>query len=105
MWTKIQWQDDVGNWHDVEGWQGTLDKSASGGGQKTWWVPDSLFKHGAFRWVIYDKQGGEVLGISQAFNTPKFSDVWVMVEVPLSASPKDSSESYRKNAADIPPND
>ena len=33
-WTIVQWQDSAGGWHDIEGWQGTLDESD----QKMWWL-------------------------------------------------------------------
>src|SRR5512138_3173076 len=33
LWTLIQWQDAGGQWHDVNGWQGTLD-----GDFQVWWV-------------------------------------------------------------------
>ena len=25
LWAVVQWQDAVGDWHDVEGWRGALD--------------------------------------------------------------------------------
>jgi hypothetical protein len=35
LWTVVQWQDRGGNWHDVEGWQGTPDGIVDGEGRKT----------------------------------------------------------------------
>jgi hypothetical protein len=53
LWTVVQWQDRGGNWHDVEGWQGTPDGIVDGEGRKTWWLFRELFGQGPFRWVIY----------------------------------------------------
>ncbi len=47
-WSVVQWQDVNGNWHDVEGWRGTLDSS----GYIRWWVAAKDFGTGPFRWVI-----------------------------------------------------
>ncbi len=38
LWTVVQWQDEWGYWHDVAGWQGTLDEVQDCEGKKTWWV-------------------------------------------------------------------
>lgn len=65
-WTVVQWQDSAGNWHDVEGWQGTLD--AAGG--KRWWVAAKDFGTGPFRWVVQYGPGGSVLGMSAPFHLP-----------------------------------
>jgi hypothetical protein len=81
VWTVIQWQDAWGNWHDVEGWRGTLDGvsiTESGGdedvvGLKTWWVAESDLGKGPFRWVIYQNEGGQLIGTSEPFQLPNFN--------------------------------
>jgi len=47
-WSVVQWQDSAGNWHDVEGWRGTLDNR----GVRRWWVAAKDFGTGPFRWVV-----------------------------------------------------
>jgi hypothetical protein len=69
-WTAVQWQDRLGAWHTVEGWQGTFDKCAHGRCIKEWWLPPSLFGQGPFRWVVYAKRGGEILTRSDPFSLP-----------------------------------
>lgn len=69
-WTVVQWQDQAGAWHDVLGWQGTLDEMTAGQGQKTWWVYHSDLGKGPFRWLVYQKQGGRLLVTSAPFTLP-----------------------------------
>ncbi len=71
LWTVVQWQDALGDWHDVEGWRGTLDEVAKGEGRKVWWLPAELFGAGPFRWVIYAQPDGAVLASSPAFHLPE----------------------------------
>ena len=65
-WTVVQWQDDQGNWHDVEGWQGTLDA-----GHKKWWVDLKDFGRGPFRWLVYRDDPGEPQFMSEPFYLPQ----------------------------------
>ena len=81
LWTVVQWQDGWGNWHDVEGWQGTLDGIVDGEGRKTWWLSRELFDQGPFRWVIYHARGGEPLAASEPFYLPTAPCQTVRVEV------------------------
>ncbi len=72
--TVVQWQDRWGYWHDVDGWQGTLDKVYLDDGQvmgtKTWWVADTLFSEGPFRWLVNVDNGGKMMVSSDPFNMP-----------------------------------
>jgi hypothetical protein len=36
LWTVVQWQDALGDWHDVEGWVGPLDTIDATRGEKSW---------------------------------------------------------------------
>ena len=75
LWTVVQWQDGLGGWHDVEGWQGTLVD-----GWQIWWVARRDFGTGPFRWVVYqDSTKGALLAVSQSFNLPTSDGnlVWV----------------------------
>jgi hypothetical protein len=66
LWTVVQWQDGLGGWHDVEGWQGTLVD-----GWQIWWVARRDFRKGPFRWIVYqDLTKGALLAVSQSFNLP-----------------------------------
>ena len=79
MWTVVQWEDANGGWHDVGGWQGTLDDETT----KLWWVAPKDFGTGPFRWTAFDIAGGEMLGVSNPFNLPdKVKDV-ILVELVL----------------------
>jgi hypothetical protein len=83
----------LGDWHDVEGWQGTFDdfvhdsSSNDGGGmcegKKTWWVARADLGTGPFRWVIYQMPGGKLLASSKPFYLPNAIDETVRVEVSL----------------------
>ena len=66
--TVVQWQDGLGDWHDVDGWRGTLDQFYTDGGRKTWWVSERDFGTGPFRWVVYE--GDDTLAVSESFYLP-----------------------------------
>lgn len=70
LWTGVQWQDAFGDWHDVAGWQGRLDEAAAGVGKKAWAVADGHLGQGPFRWLIYARQGGDVVAASAPFYLP-----------------------------------
>jgi len=79
VWTVVQWQDARGDWHDVEGWRGSLDELAWSAGKKTWWVARPDYAKGPFRWVVYARQGGAQLAVSDKFNLPTRDDAAVLV--------------------------
>ncbi len=64
-WVVVEWQDGLGGWHLVEGWQGQPEA-----GTKTWWVAPADLGTGPFRWVVYDGPGGQRLAASAAFMLP-----------------------------------
>ena len=70
LWTVVQWRHPDGSWRDVEGWRGTFDEIVGGEGRKVWWVSEDGFGHGPFRWVVYQSEGGRLLGTSGTFNLP-----------------------------------
>lgn len=82
-WTVVQWQDAWGDWHDVEGWRGTLDEVVSAEGRKIWWVYRRDLGKGPFRWLVHDRAGGKLLVASQLFNLPGVSGQTVKVQVEL----------------------
>jgi len=77
LWTIIQWQDTSGDWHDVEGWQGSLEQHTT----KIWWLPDYLFGAGPFRWRVTRERGGVVLGTSEPFTLPQTANKTLWVDV------------------------
>ena len=77
FWTVVEWQDATGNWHPVEGWQGTLESDHT----KTWWVAERDRGKGPFRWVIYTRHGGQRWGNSQAFHLPTANHQIIQVSV------------------------
>jgi len=87
LWTVVQWEDPWGYWHDVKGWQGALDKVYASGDQikglKSWWVSESLYGKGSFRWLVYASQDGELLAQSAEFNLPERAGQSVVVDVGL----------------------
>lgn len=87
LWTVVQWQDPWGYWHDVNGWQGNLDKVYASGdqikGMKSWWVPADMFGNGSFRWQVYASQDGELLTQSTDFNLAERMGQSIVVEVGL----------------------
>ena len=76
-WSVVQWQDNSGGWHDVEGWTGSL---ADGGGWR-WWVEAKDFGTGPFRWVSQPGPEGSVLNASGPFTLPAFPNETVQVEL------------------------
>ncbi len=48
--TAVEWQDEYGNWHGVEGWQAPFNKYK----QVTWAVAAANYGKGPFRWVVYE---------------------------------------------------
>ncbi|MCP4543570.1 MAG: hypothetical protein GY832_41180 [Chloroflexi bacterium] len=70
LWTVVQWQDEKGNWHDVDGWQGNPIAYSTGEAIVMWWLPDELLGQGPFRWVVYQSQAGQWLTISAVFHLP-----------------------------------
>lgn len=80
LWTLVQWQDALGGWHDVTGWQGTLD-----GDMQLWWVDEADLGKGPFRWRVYQSRGGALLGQSALFHLP--ADIGKVVQVEVSIGP------------------
>ena len=79
LWTKVQWQDGVGNFNDVESWQGWVDAN----GRKRWWVEAKHFGNGPFRWVIQSCQTGEFLVTSELFYLPTQANEVIQVTISL----------------------
>jgi hypothetical protein len=83
VWAIVQWQDDWSDWHDVKGWQGTLDEVVNLEGRKLWWVAEKDLGTGPFRWVVYRHNGGKLLVTSEPFYMPSIAGKTMKVEVSL----------------------
>jgi hypothetical protein len=78
-WSVVQWQGSDGNWHDVEGWRGSL----SDGSSRRWAVEGKDFGTGPFRWVVLDGASGSVAGASDLFSLPASANETVQVTITL----------------------
>ena len=78
-WTVVQWQDSVGNWHDVTGWQGPPQNLG-----RRWWVEAKDFGTGPFRWAVTSGPDQSPGLISQPFKLPASANetVWIVVGQP-----------------------
>ncbi len=83
LWTVVQWQDGQGEWHNVDGWQGTFDEVTGNEGQKVWWVAKAHLGTGPFRWMIYNSNTGKIFAVSNHFYLPAALDQAVIVQVQL----------------------
>ena len=83
LWTIVQWQDTEGRWHNVDGWQGTFDEIHDGWGVKRWWLDQTLFAHGPFRWLIYRSKEDTLLTVSDPFFLPEYTGQTTYIELPL----------------------
>lgn len=65
LWSVVQWQDALGNWHDVSGWIGKVVN-----GRTIWWVEEKDFGTGPFRWVVYQQNLDTLFAASESFYLP-----------------------------------
>lgn len=54
LWSRVQWRDASGRWHEVDGWQGTYYRD----NEVLWWVSISKLGTGPYRWVLSERPGG-----------------------------------------------
>ena len=81
LWTRMQWQDAEGGWHNIEGWQGSFNEEQ----RVSWWVGEEHLGEGPFRWLVYESQAGDLLAVSQPFSLPSRGGEVLHVEVSLAA--------------------
>ncbi len=79
LWSTVEWQDNAGGWHKVEGWDRALDA----GGSEHWWVEAKDFDTGPFYWIVTEGAGGALLGASQPFNLPDQANTATLVVISL----------------------
>jgi hypothetical protein len=71
LWTRIQWQDARGDWHTVDGWQGTFNADQ----RVLWYVGAEHLQEGPFRWLVYADQTGPLLATSRPFDLPSRGEI------------------------------
>jgi hypothetical protein len=96
LWTRLQWQDASGNWHDIEGWQGSFNPDQ----RVLWYIGSEQLGAGPFRWLVDESQGGERLGMSQPFNLPSRGGELLRVTVAL--TPEKTEEAVGSPLASTP---
>ncbi len=73
LWTVMQWQDGLGQWHDIPGWQGPLDIVTGDIGRKVWVFPATMSGSGPFRWRVCPRPPDGInqwCVVSDAFELP-----------------------------------
>lgn len=70
----VQWQDGLGDWHDVDGWRGTVEDD-----HVLWYVAPEHFGLGPFRWIVY--RADDTLAMSEPFDLPAADGALVRVSV------------------------
>lgn len=65
----VQWQDGLGAWHNVDGWQATVQPDANNFQVVRWTISPASYGQGPFRWVVVQPDGS-VWGVSPGFNLP-----------------------------------
>lgn len=79
----VQWQDGWARWNDVENWRGPLTSNAPY--PVVWGVYARDFGTGPFRWVVYEREGGPMWGVSAAFYLPAQAGRLLVVPLALVA--------------------
>lgn len=78
-WAVVQWQDSVGNWHNVDGWQNAL----ATGKNIRWWVAPKDFGRGPFRWAVTESPGECLLAVSSPFTLPDEANEMLQITLSL----------------------
>lgn len=80
LWTAVQWQDDAGEWRDVEGWQGTFDSASD---KVAWYVGENHLGEGPFRWLVYEIRWGDLIAMSDPFFLPSQNGEVLQIDLSL----------------------
>ena len=75
VWTVVQWQDEMGRWHDVDGWRAQVEPDQA----VNWWVAPEDSETGPYRWIVYhDQDRRAVVWASDLFYLPKQGETLVV---------------------------
>lgn len=84
VWLVVEWSDGT-DWFTVDGWRGNLDSidqvDGVWTGYKAWWVAQDDLGKTPFRWLVYDKEGGNLLATSDEFGLPAERGLSTLVNV------------------------
>lgn len=87
LWHVIEWQDDKGEWVNVDGWHGKFDtifpEETRMVAQRELWATNDHLGTGPFRWKVYYGENGRWLQTSDPFNLPTESGDVVNVRLEL----------------------
>ncbi len=75
LYTEVEWRGLADDWYGVEGW-----RTNATAGQVKWFVRESDFRKGPFRWRAYERQGGRLLATSAPFMLPAFRGDLVQIK-------------------------
>lgn len=100
LWTMVQWQDGLGEWHDVHGWRAKLDQVQGDEGEKVWYLAEDRFGEGPFSWAIYPDPEGEFIAQSAPFYMPKNTGETRQVKVSVGPLPVTAPTSTKSS---LPP--
>jgi len=100
LWTIVQWQDGLGEWHDVYGWRATLDEVNGAEGKKVWYLAENLLGEGPYSWAVYPDPEGEFIARSAPFYMPDSTGQTRYVKVAMGPLPVTASKS---KASALPP--
>ena len=75
VYTQVGWRGLADDWYVVEGW-----RTETATDQVKWFVRESDFGKGPFRWRVYERAGGRLLGTSQSFRLPAFRGDLVQIK-------------------------
>lgn len=73
LWSVVQWQDTTGKWRDVEGWRGEINA-----GKTIWWVEQTQWHTGPFRWAVFETRDGKLLVTSDLFFLPSSGETKII---------------------------
>jgi hypothetical protein len=98
LWTQVQWRDAFGEWHNTDGWGGTLIEKEQ---LVRWYLGEELLDTGPYRWQIFERNtytlsgdpsdGGKLvatnklLASSQPFYLPEDPGQTLDIEVEMPA--------------------
>ena len=100
LWTMVQWQDGLGEWHDVHGWRATLDEVNGDEGIKVWYVSEDQFGEGTYSWIVYPDPDDEFITRSAPFYMPGSTGQTRQVKVAVGPRPASTTKS---TTSSLPP--
>ena len=81
-WTQVQWQDNSGTWHNVDGWGGQPTYNHDSHNYEVeWWLDKGHFAAGPFRWkILASKSDSNFAHYSDPFYLPSRSNTTTVID-------------------------